>query len=86
MVGRGLRPNRGFTAARGRRVTPRQTNRGKMSEPRNPSGRFITEYRTMNEPLVPLITAGHVCGFMHFPGSAGKPRFGRSLSLPSDFA
>jgi hypothetical protein len=49
-----------------------------MQRPEDPSGSPITEDRTNNEPLVPLIAAGHLCGFTRFPGSAGKPRFGRS--------
>jgi hypothetical protein len=53
-----------------------------MQSPEDPGGRPITQYRTINESLVPFTNAGHLCGFMRSPGSAGKPRFGRSLALP----
>jgi hypothetical protein len=49
--------------------------------PEDPSMSFIIEARTINEPLVAY---GSLFGFMRVPRPAGKPRFGPSLSLPSE--
>jgi hypothetical protein len=70
-LGQGVNPHKRTAAKCGGQKT--------LAEP-------ITEYRTINEPLVPFTTAGHLRGFMRFPRSAGKPRFGGSLSLATSFA
>jgi hypothetical protein len=47
-----------------------------MQSPEDPGVRPITEYRTINEPLVPFTTAGHFAlgsrVFQGWPGSPGS--------------
>jgi hypothetical protein len=80
-----LRPNRGSRPTLLQRVIPHKRTVAKCSAQKT-LAEPITEYRTINEALVPFSTAGHLRGFMRFPRSAGKPRFGPSLSLPYEFA
>jgi hypothetical protein len=60
--------------ARVPRPTPQPQNEPRQdAEPEEPSGRPTTEYRTINERLVPFTAAGPLGGFMRFPGWPRRP-------------
>jgi hypothetical protein len=65
-----LRPNRGFPATPGTTREPPQTSRCAQKTLAEPHRRIPNHH----EPLVPFTTAGHLRGFMRFPGSAWKPQ------------